>query len=56
MARRDPVGAELRVAVLERDQGCVAFRLNHLSFNVEPDDACSGYLTLDHVKDQPMMG
>jgi hypothetical protein len=47
--KRDPVTPQLRIAVLERDQGCVAPLLG------APDD-CEGRLTLDHVKDQPMMG
>lgn len=48
--RRDPVTPELRQAVLERDQGCVARRLDSLA------DWCEGPLTLDHVKAQPRMG
>ena len=48
--RRDPVTADLRLAVLERDRGCVAVRLG-----ADPA-GCSGRLQLDHVKDQPMMG
>ena len=39
----------LRDAVLNRDAGCVAPRLG-------ATDPCSGRLTLDHVKEQPMMG
>lgn len=50
MIRRDPVTPELRVLVLTRDRGCVAVRLG------EPPASCAGRLTLDHVKDQPMMG
>jgi hypothetical protein len=54
MARRwrrpDPVTPELRLAVLERDFGCVAVRLG------EDPSTCRGRLTLDHVKDQPRMG
>jgi hypothetical protein len=46
----DPVTPELYVAVLERDNGCVAVTLGELP------DACRGRLTLDHVRDQPMMG
>lgn len=50
IAKRDPVTPTLRIAVLERDQGCMAPRL-------DPDAGpCEGRLTLDHVKDQPMMG
>jgi len=46
--RRDPVSSELRLAVLERDGGCVAWKLG-LAWT-GPDD-CSGPLTLDHVQD-----
>ena len=49
MRRKDPVTPELRVLVLNRDQGCLAPRLG-------ATDDCSGRLTLDHVKDLPMMG
>jgi hypothetical protein len=45
----DPVTAELRLAVLARDGDCVAFQFSGT-------DECSGRLTLDHVKEQPMMG
>jgi hypothetical protein len=48
--RTDPVTADVRVAVLLRDQGCVAVTLG------EPESDCRGRLTLDHVKDQPRMG
>lgn len=48
--RRDPVTPELALAVLKRDQGCVAPRLGG-----DPLD-CGGRITLDHVKDQPRMG
>jgi hypothetical protein len=48
--RRDPVTPDLRLAVLHRDNGCVAVWLGE--FGAE----CRGRLTLDHVKDQPMMG
>jgi hypothetical protein len=47
---RDPVSPELREAVLRRDRGCVAPRLGATEYD------CHGRLTLDHVKDQPMMG
>jgi hypothetical protein len=47
--RRDPVTPELREVVLRRDGGCVAPRLG-ASLD------CQGRATLDHVKDQPMMG
>lgn len=46
----DPVTAEVRLAVLERDQGCVAVTLG------ENPIVCRGRLTLDHVKAQPAMG
>jgi len=46
----DPVTPELRLTVLERDQGCIAVRLG-----ADPA-GCAGALQLDHVKDQPMMG
>jgi hypothetical protein len=46
---RDSVTAELRLAVLERDHGCLGPRLG-------ATDDCAGRLTLDHVKDQPRMG
>ena len=46
----DPVSPELRLAILERDRGCVAVKLG-------ADYAdCGGRLQLDHVKSQPMMG
>lgn len=48
--RKDPVTEEVRWAVLERDLGCVAPRLDAEA------GPCSPVLTLDHVKDQPMMG
>lgn len=48
--RRDPVTPDLRAAVLERDMGCVAPRLDRHA------GPCQGVLTLDHVKDQPRMG
>ena len=48
--RADPVTPVVRLAVLERDGGCVAVRLGE-----SPAD-CGGRLTLDHVKDQPRMG
>ena len=47
--RKDPVTPELRLAVLQRDGDCVAFQF-------AATDECRGRLTLDHVKDQPMMG
>ena len=48
--RRDPVTPDLAVAVIERDQGCVAVLLG------EEPSTCGGRLTLDHVKDEPRMG
>lgn len=50
MKHKDPVSPELRQAVLRRDGGCLGPRLDPTSYE------CSGRLTLDHVKDQPMMG
>jgi|ERR1035437_378273 hypothetical protein len=47
---KDPVTPELRQAVLERDRGCVARRLDSLA------GYCSGTLTLDHVKEEPRLG
>ncbi len=49
---KDPVTPELRMAVLERDRECVAWRLDPAI----GDGDCRGRLTLDHVKDQPRMG
>ena len=48
--RKDPVTPELAIAVLRRDQGCVAPRLGGSSMD------CGGRDTLDHVKDEPRMG
>jgi hypothetical protein len=50
MTRKDPVTPELRLAVLRRDLGCVA------PIHDPGADTCRGALTLDHVKEQPMMG
>ena len=47
--KSDPVTPELRAQVLERDGGCVAPRLGAQA-------SCDGPLTLDHVREQPMMG
>jgi hypothetical protein len=47
---KDPVSLEVRILVLTRDGGCLAFRLDPGA------DECRGRLTLDHVKDQPRMG
>jgi hypothetical protein len=49
MVRRDPITPEVREAVLRRDRDCVAPLLG-------ATDPCRGRLTLDHVKDAPMMG
>jgi len=47
---RDPVTSEVRQSVLYRDGWkCVAPILG-------ATDLCAGRLTLDHVKDQPMIG
>jgi hypothetical protein len=48
--RPDPVTGEVYIAVMARDDGCVAVKLG------EPAADCRGRLTLDHVKDQPRMG
>ncbi len=42
---RDRVTPELRIAVLESDQGCVAPLLDYFC------DPCNGRLTLDHIQD-----
>jgi hypothetical protein len=48
--RRDAVTPEVWLEVMTRDgYTCIAARLG-------APDVCSGGLTLDHVKDQPMMG
>ncbi len=48
--RKDPVTPQLRIAVLTRDGGCLAPRL-------DPDAGpCLGRLTLEHVKDQLRLG
>jgi len=52
--RSDAVRADVREFVLKRDGGCVAPRLAMRAS--ESIDLCEGRLTLDHVKDQPMMG
>jgi hypothetical protein len=49
VGHKDPVTPALRLAVLQRDGDCVAFQFSGT-------DECRGRLTLDHVKDQPMMG
>jgi len=48
--RRDPVTRDVALAVLRRDNGCVAVWLG------ESGRDCRGRLTLDHVKDEPRMG
>ena len=57
---KDPVTPELREAVLKRDGGCVApfIGVDYDPHNKTWDaiDRCKGRLTLDHVKDAPMMG
>ena len=58
-ATKDPVSPELRQAVLERDGGCVALMIGeHVPGVVGrlPFSTCIGRLTLDHVREQPMMG
>lgn len=50
MTRSDSVSPALRLEVLERDGGCIAWRLGGSRLD------CAGRLTLDHVKDQPRMG
>lgn len=49
--RSDPVTPALRLAVLERDRGCLAVRIGG-----QDPATCAGPLTLDHVKDAPRMG
>ncbi len=69
---KDPVTPELRAAVLSRDNyQCVAGRMEFTKAWLSPEvdrallftgnayiplPDCSGPLTLDHVRDQPMMG
>lgn len=47
---RDPVRPEVYRLVMWRDGGCVAPQIDRRA------DLCRGRLTLDHVKDTPMMG
>ena len=47
---RDPVTRDVALAVLRRDNGCVAVWLG------ESGRDCRGRLTLDHVKDEPRIG
>lgn len=49
--RKDPVTPELRLAVLERDGGCLA-----VTIGGQDPATCDGPLQLDHVKDAPRMG
>lgn len=49
--KADPVTPEMRTTVMMRDRGCVAPVLSPRA-----SGPCWGPLTLDHVKDQPMMG
>jgi hypothetical protein len=48
--RKDPVTQEMALAVFARDEGCVAPRLGGSFMD------CGGRNTLDHVRDEPMMG
>jgi hypothetical protein len=48
--RKDPVTQEIAIAVLTRDGGCLAPRLGGSFMD------CAGRATLDHVRDEPMMG
>ncbi len=50
MRKRDLVTRAVALAVLERDQGCVAPRLGGSAAD------CRGRLTLDHVRDHAAMG
>jgi hypothetical protein len=50
MTRRDPVSHDVALAVLRRDNGCVAVTLG------EPASDCGGRLTLDHVREHAAMG
>ena len=49
--KSDPVTPETRIAVLERDRGCLAVRIGG-----QDPATCAGPLQLDHVKDAPRMG
>lgn len=48
--RKDPVTPEMRLAVLARDDGCIAPRLGGSFID------CGGRNTLAHVKSEPRMG
>lgn len=51
-SKRDPVTPTMALRVFARDRGCLA---PQLSGDIEAV-SCGGRLTLDHVRDQPMMG
>lgn len=58
---KDPVTPEIRRAVLERDRGCLLARVDstHIcrdKWGREHAPTYTGLLTVEHVKDQPMMG
>ena len=50
----DPVSPELYRAVNVRDGGCVAPRVCECI--ASSASLCGGFLTLNHVKDEPMLG
>ena len=50
MRRKDPVTHEVALIVFQRDKGCVAVELGEWA------STCQGRLTLDHVREHPMMG
>ena len=53
--RADPVTPEVAEAVMRRDlHGCVAQRI--AAVNQWAITPCDGRATLDHVRDEPMMG
>ena len=52
--RKDGVTPELREAVIHRDGGCIAPKVCGCLSSMK--GLCDGRLTLDHVKDEPMMG
>ena len=49
--KADPVTPAVRLAVLERDGGCLAVLIGG-----QDPATCAGPLTLDHVKSAPRMG
>jgi hypothetical protein len=60
-ARRDPVSPELRIAVLERDGGCVLWRLDPShwcrdQWGLEHNPELLEVLTVEHVKSDLRMG